>query len=462
MNTPAPDNSMLVLALKSISDCVCISDMDDNFIFMNESFLCTYGYNNEELIGKHISTVRSANNDPQKVSEILSETLKGGWKGELINKRKDGTEFPVYISTSVILDDGGKAIAVMGIANDISEAKQMQAKFRSVADLFQSLGTDTGKNINTIVTCACKVIGGTASLYNKLDDSACSLMVWAGHNLPPDMELSDKPSGHICYEATIKGQDKPVVLNDLTTTTYMQSDPNVARFGIRSYLGAPVTRRGETIGSLAVVDMIPRQFTPEEIDLVGILARALSLEEERQDAITLLETAVQQSPSGILIADAPDRKIRIANPRALEILTGGTVKGDEAGLHETIRSWESFRLDGTPIPVESLPLTRAIKFGEITDNEEYIIRTIHGVEHIVSVNAAPVRNNEGIITSGVVMFQDITAKCEAELALKQKVDELERFNNLMIGRELKMIELKKEVNILLVESGMPEKYMIHE
>jgi PAS domain S-box-containing protein len=462
MNTPVPDNAMLVLALKSISECVCISDMDDNFIFVNEAFLKTYGFTWSELVGHHIKIVRSENNDPDKIAAILPGTLKGGWRGELMNRRKDGTEFPVFIATSVIHDDTGQPIAVMGIANDITETKQMQAKFRSVADLFQSLGTDTARNINTIVACACTVIGGAASLYNKLDDSACSLVVWAGYNLPTDMAHTDSPGGHICFEATIKGQDKPVVLSDLSKTTYMQSDPNVARFGLRSYLGAPVSRRGKTIGSLAVVDTTPREFTPEEIDIIGILARALSLEEERQDAVTLLETAVQQSPSGILIADAPDVKIRIANSRAMAILLGKDDQSSDPGLHEATRSWESFRLDGTLLAVESLPLTRAIKHGEITENEEFIIRTKEGVKHFVSVNAAPVRNNEGIITAGVVMFHDITAKRQAESALKQKVAELERFNNLMIGRELKMIDLKKEINQLLIKSGQKAKYVIHE
>ena len=57
---------------------------------------------------------------------------------------------------------------------------------------------------------------------------------------------------------------------------------------------------------------------------------------------------------------------------------------------------------------------------------------------------------------------DITEKNKVAQALKVKADELERFNNLMLGREIRMVELKKEVNQLLVQSGQKEKYKVHE
>jgi len=51
---------------------------------------------------------------------------------------------------------------------------------------------------------------------------------------------------------------------------------------------------------------------------------------------------------------------------------------------------------------------------------------------------------------------------KAEEELKERMDELLRFHNLTVKRELRMIELKKEVNALHVKSGEPEKYNIVE
>lgn len=55
---------------------------------------------------------------------------------------------------------------------------------------------------------------------------------------------------------------------------------------------------------------------------------------------------------------------------------------------------------------------------------------------------------------------NITEKKRSEEALNQKIEELERFNDLTVDRELKMIELKKEVNQLLNRLGDKEKYKI--
>ncbi|HNY03326.1 MAG TPA: LytS/YhcK type 5TM receptor domain-containing protein [Bacteroidales bacterium] len=57
---------------------------------------------------------------------------------------------------------------------------------------------------------------------------------------------------------------------------------------------------------------------------------------------------------------------------------------------------------------------------------------------------------------------DITERRKSEQALNRKARELENFNSLMVGRELKMIDLKKEINTLLRESGRESKYIIHE
>jgi PAS domain S-box-containing protein len=55
--------------------------------------------------------------------------------------------------------------------------------------------------------------------------------------------------------------------------------------------------------------------------------------------------------------------------------------------------------------------------------------------------------------------RDITERKQAEENIKNQMDEINRSNKLMIGREEKMIELKKEINMLLEKEGKPKKYV---
>jgi PAS domain S-box-containing protein len=121
--------ALLAHAVKGISECISITDEKDNLIFVNDAFLKTYGYTEKELLGKHISIVRAQNEETiSEYNKILPATISGGWKGEIINRKKDGTEFPVNLSTSVIKVDENKSMALIGVATDISENKKMLAE----------------------------------------------------------------------------------------------------------------------------------------------------------------------------------------------------------------------------------------------------------------------------------------------------------------------------------------------
>ncbi len=117
--------TILAHSLRSINECVSITDLNDKILFVNKSFLKTYGYEKNELIGKPITIVRSNKNPMEYVKEILPATIRGEWKGELLNKRKDGSEFPIFLSTTIIYDKDGKPLGLIGVALDITEHKQM-------------------------------------------------------------------------------------------------------------------------------------------------------------------------------------------------------------------------------------------------------------------------------------------------------------------------------------------------
>lgn len=101
--------------------------------------------------------------------------------------------------------------------------------------------------------------------------------------------------------------------------------------------------------------------------------------------------------------------------------------------------------------------------GDISD-EKYEARGImkSGQTIWLAVSASSVKEDKGTLRGSVSLITDITESKRMEQQLKARMDELERFHRLTVGRELTMIELKKEVNELLKELGREEKYKIQE
>jgi len=82
---------------------------------------------------------------------------------------------------------------------------------------------------------------------------------------------------------------KTFVLPDATSHPAFSRSLLVQQYGIQSYLGVPLlTNEGECIGSLAVMDLLPHQFTPQEIAFLELSARWSMSEFEKQHALAQL------------------------------------------------------------------------------------------------------------------------------------------------------------------------------
>jgi len=126
---------LLAYSLESISECVSITDNNDLIIYVNKSFLTTYGYSFDELIGQHTSILRPGDTPFEHVRDILPETIEGGWRGEIMNRKKDGTLFPILLSTSIIKDDHDNSIALIGVATDITDMRKSRQELITAKEM---------------------------------------------------------------------------------------------------------------------------------------------------------------------------------------------------------------------------------------------------------------------------------------------------------------------------------------
>lgn len=132
------ESVLLAQAVKSTRDCISITDLDNNILFVNDSFIATYGYSEAELIGKNISIVRSPTVTSDESKAIQSGTIKHGWHGEIINRHKNGSLFTIELWTSVVKNKSGKPIAMVGIARDIIERKRAEEALQESQALYKS------------------------------------------------------------------------------------------------------------------------------------------------------------------------------------------------------------------------------------------------------------------------------------------------------------------------------------
>lgn len=93
---------------------------------------------------------------------------------------------------------------------------------------------------------------------------------------------------------------------------------------------------------------------------------------------------------------------------------------------------------------------------EITPYDVEMIKA-DGSISFVEINAVPLIK-DGEIIGNLAILRDITNRKKTEDDLRRKIEELERYKNMTVGRELTMVELKKEINELCEKVGEKPRY----
>jgi PAS domain S-box-containing protein len=141
---------VLAQALKSVSESVFIINLNKRIIFVNQALCKTYGYLQSELIGQDISILLPELKDPKFLNDVAPKPFTPGWAGELINVKKNGEQFPIHLSNSVISDEFGKTIALAGVIVDITQRRNYEYELKTAKERAEELSRIKGNFLTQI------------------------------------------------------------------------------------------------------------------------------------------------------------------------------------------------------------------------------------------------------------------------------------------------------------------------
>jgi len=131
-------------AIKQAGESVIITDRQGTIEYVNPSFTKITGYSSEEVLGKNPRILKSGN-QTEEYYEHLWSTISSGkvWHSTVVDRRKDGSQYPALMTISPILDINGTITHYVGIQQDMTAHEALDEKFRQ-AQKMEALGTLVG------------------------------------------------------------------------------------------------------------------------------------------------------------------------------------------------------------------------------------------------------------------------------------------------------------------------------
>ncbi len=127
-------------ALISALSGIYMADLETRVCYANPSFLAMWGYPDAgEVLGRSCINFWES---PRTAANIVAELQKrGAWSGELMARRNDGSLFRAQVQASLVRDQAGRALCMLGSFVDITaqqnaleELRESEARFRAIVE----------------------------------------------------------------------------------------------------------------------------------------------------------------------------------------------------------------------------------------------------------------------------------------------------------------------------------------
>lgn len=279
-----------------------------------------------------------------------------------------------------------------------------------------STATDLDDLIRSVLDVVLGLVPVSAGAIILLDPAQSRLMLGAHRNLPHGYveELRSFPvAGSACEEVVRYGQPmlRPLIEE--------RNEKVLLEAGYASCAYLPLLAGGTVVGVLALYGDAD---LPQWVDVatlmplsnqVGFAIANVQLYQDSQVERRKLNTVINSIAEGVVLCDSQGRLV-LANEAAMELLSLDSVPFKQP-LSEMPDFYGIRDTDNQPLPVERLPLARALS-GEVFHDYRVLLHGASGENSVMSFSGAPARADNGDIEGAVVVFRDITASQKLERA----------------------------------------------
>jgi len=397
--------------IKNAPDPVFVSDLEGKILQANDAVFALLGFRPDELIEQSLSRIISSAETREFLAALREVVERGVTRNARLNPRSaSGEGIPTTLNASALHDTDGKVIGAIGILRDMRELDKARAYAESLI-----------KNAPDPV-----FVSDLEGKILQANDAVSALL-----GFRPDEVLEQSLSRFISPEETreFTAALREVVERGVTRNARL-NPRSASGEGIPTTLNASALRDGDgrVIGAL------------------GILRDMRELDKAKAYA----ESLIKNAPDPVFVSDL-EGKILQANDAVFALLGFRADELIEQSLSRIISPAEARAF---------LAALREVVERGVTRNAHLNPRSASGEVIPTTLNASALRDPDGKVIGAIGILRDMREyeqvvrdleKSKGEL--QEKILDLEKFEEVVVGRELKMIALEKELESLRKEVG---------
>jgi PAS domain S-box-containing protein len=395
--------------IKNAPDPVFVSDLEGKILSANDAVYELLGFRTDEVLEQSLSRFISPEETREFTAALREVIERGSTRNARLNPRSaSGEIISTSLNASALRDADGNAIGSIGILRDMRELD----KARAYADSLIKNAPDPV----FVSDLEGKILSANDAVYELL-------------GFRTDEVLEQSLSRFISPEET---REFTAALREV-----------IERGVIRNTRLNPRSASGEIIPTSLNASAL-RDTDGKVIGAIGILRDMRELDK----ALAYSDSLIKNAPDPVFVSDL-EGKILQANDAVYELLGFRPDEVLEQSLSRFISPEETR---------EFLAALREVIERGVTRNARLNPRSASGEVIPTTLNASALRDPDGKAIGAIGILRDMRAYekvvrdlQESKAELQEKILDLEKFEEVVVGRELKMIALEKEVENLRQE-----------